>query len=256
MKFYGDYHTHTRYSHAVGTVRQSAESAIAKGLKELGISDHGYNNASLSLTRKKAVRQRAEIESIKRDFPELRIYRAIEADLIGSDGTIDMELEEFYDYDYIIAGFHRWARAKGVKDFFRIYYPAYMSTFRAPKPREIVRNTDATIKMLERYPIAIFPHMNSGTHVDPVAVSEACVELNVFVELNVKHIERNLGRENLEKILTTKARFIASSDAHTPERVGCLDKVVSFVEAYDIEDRIVNAGGKTPDFRTIKNTLR
>jgi putative hydrolase len=256
MKFYGDYHTHTRYSDAVGTVRQSAEAAIKRGLVELGISDHGYNNASLSLTRKKAIKQRVEINSIRREFPTLKIYRSIEADLIGLDGTIDMDIEEFYDYDYIIAGFHRWAVAKGIKDFFGIYYPAYMTTFRAPKEKEIVHNTDSTIKMLERYPIAIFPHMNSGTHVDPVAVATACADLGVFVELNVKHLERNLGHENFEKVLTTNARFIASSDAHNPERIGNLDKIIDFVSQYGIEDRIVNTGNSTPNFRTIKNTLR
>ncbi len=41
MKLYGDYHTHTIYSHGSGTIRDNVEEALRKGLKEIGICDHG-----------------------------------------------------------------------------------------------------------------------------------------------------------------------------------------------------------------------
>jgi putative hydrolase len=165
-----------------------------------------------------------------------------------------MSVEEMADYDYIIAGFHRWTRPKSFKDFYKFYWPAYKTYYRAPKAQEMVKNTDATIKMLEKYPVAIFPHINSGTHVDPEAVGEACAELGVFLELNVKHIIRNLGREKFEKLLDTKVKFIISTDAHRVEKIGKVDKVFEFIKPYNLDaTRVVNIGDKTPEFRTVKN---
>ena len=38
-----DYHTHTyRCGHAIGTMNQYIEAAIAKGIEEIGLSDHLY----------------------------------------------------------------------------------------------------------------------------------------------------------------------------------------------------------------------
>jgi len=253
MKVYGDYHTHTKYSDGLSTVRENVIAARAAGLKELGVSDHGYANYSLSMTPKKVIKQREEINRVREEFKDIKIFSSIEADIISLDGTADMSVEEMADFDYIICGFHRWTRPKSFYDFRKFYWACYMTYLRAPKPQELVRNTDATIKMLRNYPIAIFPHMNSGSHVDEKAVAEACADLNVFVELNVKHIIRNLGNAKFEKLLETNAKFIMSSDAHKAERIGKLDKVIDFIKPYNCEDRIVNLQGKTPDFRTYRN---
>lgn len=41
MNLYGDYHTHTIYSHGSGTIEDNVKAAINKGLKEIAICDHG-----------------------------------------------------------------------------------------------------------------------------------------------------------------------------------------------------------------------
>lgn len=256
MRIHGDYHTHTRYSEGTGSIRDNVEAARAAGLKDIGISDHGFNNYTLSLTRRKARKQRAEIENIRREYNDINIFSSIEADLVSLDGSVDMTIEEMYNYDYIIAGFHRWARPKSLRDYFKMYVPVYLSEFRQARPHEIVRNTDATIKMLERYPIAILAHINNATVVDCSAVAIACKDLNVLVELNLKHIVKNMRGGNMEKIIDSGAAMIMSSDAHSPTRVGKIEKIIEFIKPYGIEDRIVNLRDKTPDFRTYKNWKR
>lgn len=52
MKIIADYHTHTIFSngkngkrkHAIGTIEENVQEAIKKGLKTIGISDHGYRH--------------------------------------------------------------------------------------------------------------------------------------------------------------------------------------------------------------------
>ena len=41
MKILDDYHTHTKYSHGVGTIEDNVKSAIKKNLKTIAITDHG-----------------------------------------------------------------------------------------------------------------------------------------------------------------------------------------------------------------------
>ena len=43
MKFFGDYHTHTKYSDGHNEVVDMVRAAEEQGLSELGISDHSFN---------------------------------------------------------------------------------------------------------------------------------------------------------------------------------------------------------------------
>ena len=44
MQILADYHTHTKYSHGKGTIEENVLEAISKGIKTIGISDHGYKH--------------------------------------------------------------------------------------------------------------------------------------------------------------------------------------------------------------------
>ena len=41
---YGDYHTHTTYTHGKGSIEDNVKCAIAKGLKEIAISEHSFSH--------------------------------------------------------------------------------------------------------------------------------------------------------------------------------------------------------------------
>ena len=53
MKITADYHTHTRYSHGSGTVADNAAAADRLGLKELAVTDHGFNHPAFGLKKRK-----------------------------------------------------------------------------------------------------------------------------------------------------------------------------------------------------------
>ncbi len=248
MKFYGDYHTHSRFSDSRSTIRENVKQAIDIGLKEIGVSDHGYNNVTLSLTRESILQQKLEVVKLRKEFPEIKILHSIEADLIGLDGSIDMSLEECLDFDYMIAGFHRWAVAKDMESFFKMFLPVHMRYIWLRKKSMITRYTDATIKMLEKYPISIMPHIGDTIPVDCVAIAEVCSELGIYLELNRKHY--SAIEKNIDKLLTTKVLFIASSDAHNAKVVGEFKKLSTLITKYNIpENRVINLSNKTPNFR-------
>ena len=48
-----DYHTHTVYSHGKGKIIENALVAKEKGLKQIGISDHGFAHPAFGLTKRK-----------------------------------------------------------------------------------------------------------------------------------------------------------------------------------------------------------
>ncbi len=64
MILYGDYHTHTIYSrhnHGKGTVLQNATVAAEKGLKQIAITDHGFNHKLYGVRRKDIPQVREDI---------------------------------------------------------------------------------------------------------------------------------------------------------------------------------------------------
>ena len=44
MDFYGDYHTHSPFSHGKATIAENAAEAAAKGFKEIAVTDHGFRH--------------------------------------------------------------------------------------------------------------------------------------------------------------------------------------------------------------------
>ena len=52
MQLTADYHTHTPYSHGKGTVLENAMRAKELGLKEIGITDHGFSHIVFGVRRK------------------------------------------------------------------------------------------------------------------------------------------------------------------------------------------------------------
>ena len=129
MKYYGDYHTHTHYSDGVSKVWENIKQAMEKGLKELAFTDHGFNSPSYgALTREKFDAQKKEIQAAREKCGDkLKIYQGVEADIIGLDGEIDLLDEELGEMEILVMGYHSFAKAKSVKDWFKIFPSAYLS---------------------------------------------------------------------------------------------------------------------------------
>jgi len=102
----GFLHCHTEYSDGTATVRDWAVAGREKGYRYVGITDHSQAAAYAGgLAAADVSRQHAEIDAINREFPDVRILKGVEADILA-DGSLDYTPEVRATFDFIISSVH------------------------------------------------------------------------------------------------------------------------------------------------------
>ncbi len=229
MKLIGDYHTHTIYSskpnpsdkHAKGTIRENVEIAFKKGLKEIAITDHGSGHYLYGIGRKNIPLIRREIDKLNEEFQPkgLKVLFGIEANIIGLDGTLDVDEEILAYLDILLMGYHYGAMPKGIIDGLALYglnYISKISSLGKEKAKQL--NTQAYINAIKRYPIDLITHPGSKAPIDIVKVAREAGKYGTSLEISAKHSE--LSIENIKKIKDIDVTYMINSDAHFPENIG------------------------------------
>jgi len=183
-----------------------------------------------SINRKKIDAIRAEVDEINKTS-KVKVLFGIEANLIKRDGTIDLTEKEIKKLDILIVGYHR-----AIKNDFT---NAFRSKFNPEKQKEI--NTEAYLNCLDKYKVDIISHLNEYITVNVYKVACKAKEKGTLIELNNKHIK--FTEKEAQELIDSGCNFILSSDAHRKENIAKVDRVLEFVEKYNIpKDRIVNLG--------------
>lgn len=239
MNLYGDFHTHTKYSHGKGTVEDNVKCAQEKGLKAIAITDHGFSHIFYALKRKKIENLKEDILNLKGKY-DIKILTGVEANITGLEGGIDLKPMDFDTFDIVLAGFHKFVWAAGFSDCFKFFLKSYFSS----KPSEAVlkRNTGAYIKAIQNNKIDVITHINYGIKVNCKEVAKAAFDYGTFIEINAKRI--NYTDEQFMEMYNTGVNFIVNSDAHKAEKVGGFDLAKDLIKRLNISpDRIVNSDG-------------
>ena len=221
MALLADYHTHTVYSrhkHGKGTIEENVEQAVKKGLRQIAITEHGFNQTTFGVKREHIALQRAEIDEIKDRYP-IEILLGVEANLLSQRGDIDIVEEDYKNLDILLCGYHKIVKTPKFRDKINFIFKNVLCTFfhfTSKKQRE--RNTNAYISAMKKYDIDIITHLNHGCKVDVQKVAKVARETNTYIELNGKR----LGMTDEEILIAYKegAKFVIDSDAHSPKRVG------------------------------------
>lgn len=244
MIILGDYHTHTIFSsgkkgrkHATGTILENAMIAKNKGLKDIAITDHGFNHKMYGVLRNNIDKMRAEIEEAKK-ITGINIYLGIEANFISKDGDIDLTQSEMDKFDFVVVGFHKMAKAKSVGQFFRFILPNLLGI----KTKKVQKmNTLCLLKAMDKYDIDVISHPGVGMKIDFDEVSKQAKKTNTALEINGKRIVYT--KQDVEIIIKNGAQFLIDSDAHSKEKVGYLVKPINFAIKNDIPgENIANLG--------------
>ncbi len=237
-----DLHTHTVYSHGIlyahgkGTILENAGAAARLGLEEIAISDHGPGHKLYGLKLAKVPQMREDIAMAKRAFPQVKVRLSVEANIIDSPNGLDITDEEFALFDQVIAGYH-YGLPKGhmSANFMsskRVYPSGSTEALRAA-------NTEMTLRALYSNRILILTHPGDKGPFDIDAISKACEETGTWMEINTRH--KHLTVPELKIAQKYDVKFIISSDAHSPARVGDYEEgVLRAMEAGVDLKRIVN----------------
>ncbi|MBN2795216.1 MAG: PHP domain-containing protein [Clostridia bacterium] len=242
MKIIADYHTHTVFSHGIGTIEDNVKVAKEKGLKTIAISDHGPGHAFYGIKKKRYIDMRKEIDRLKPLYPEVEILLSLEANFMSVDGTLDVDDEMLEIADLIMCGYHFGSTPKKLLLDLKMHLYAFLSRISKSiyeKSKKI--NTEMMINAMNRYELMAITHPGAKGPIDITKVATVAAEKNVALEVNVKH--GHLTVEEIKEALKTDVKFIIGSDAHEPERVGDFDASLKrCIEAGVPIERIVNAG--------------
>lgn len=100
-----DLHTHTVFSHGKGQIEDNVRAGIAKGLKAIGISDHGPGHVSYGIKRSAVPEMRRQITELRDKYKEIEIYLGVEANIINPSGNLDVRRDGYsYGDKYVASG--------------------------------------------------------------------------------------------------------------------------------------------------------
>jgi len=249
MLLTADYHTHTTYSHGKGTVLENAIRAKELGLKELGITDHGFSHPAFGINHRKLPNLIKDVEEAKK-ITGVNVLTGIESNILGQEGFLDLKEKDYQYFDLFLAGAHRFIKFKRVSDYFNFFLRNMATSTLRKKPSSslIKLTTKAYINAIKKFPVDVITHLNFLYFSDAEEVAKAAADYGTYIELNAKKI--HLTDEELYKVDKTGVRYLINSDAHTVDRIGDTKLVEGILDRVKIDmTRIDNIEGRLPSFR-------
>lgn len=202
--FYFDLHTHTIASGhgSSATITQMARAAKEKGLKFLGISDHGP--ATIGGGRESYFRS---LSFAPRKRAGLNLLFGAEVNILDAKGNLDLSDNVLSGLDYVIASLHRPVK----------------------KPGSIDENTACYIEAMKNPYVKLIGHCDD-THypVDHLALVQAALKHQVYLEINNSSLRpdgyRGDTRFNCLMMLNLCRHYqypvVLSSDSHGTGQIG------------------------------------
>ncbi len=221
MKVFADYHTHTRFSHGKGTVMDNVRAAARKGLEAVAITDHGPANLfGLGIRSLATFDEIAEeVERSREAFPEVRVLMGVEANIIDTDGGLDVPDDLLKRLDIVLAGHHLVVRGRTLPDWWKLSARNYAARWsRRLAERARVDNTKSLIEAIRRNRVDVVTHPGLHVSIDTEELARECARVGTALEINAKHA--HLDTEFIKVAAREGASFCISSDAHSPEEVG------------------------------------
>jgi len=221
MRIEADLHVHTIASgHAFSTVKEVAEAAAGRGLKIIGITDHGLN-----MPGGPHEYYFAQLLGLPGVIAGVEILRGVEANIIDPNGNLDMPERFLAELDLVLAGFHEGC--------------GYESG-------SVEANTRAMIRAIRNPYVHIICH--PGNPAFPVDIEKVVLAAKLAGKvLEINNCSFFLSRPGsaprcrifAELARRHKVMVAANSDSHFCDTVGWCDHALDLIKAVGIKNEAV-----------------
>ena len=211
-----DLHIHSIASgHAFNTINEIIQYATNNGYSMIGISEHGPN-----MERAPHTGYFEMLYRLPHQFGTLKTLYGCEANILDTDGTIDLPDRLIAKMDYVIAGLHKRTDYSG---------------------RDRNDHTKAIISVIRSGKADIISHpVSLNFTVDPERIIEAALDEHVILECNKSVLKEAVLHQNTEVIRCTTTflheafkvgvAVLFGSDAHHISEMGITDEDMNIMQ--------------------------
>lgn len=217
-----DVHAHTVASgHAYSTIYETIQVAKSKGLKLVGISDHGPAMPGTAY-----IFYFQNLRVVPREIEGIRVLRGVEANILDYNGTIDMNPADMEVLDYAIASMHQPCLTVGSKK----------------------ENTRALTEAMKNPLVKIIGHPDDMRYpLDYETVVKAAKDNHVLLEINNSSLNptgfRLNAQESIAQILELSVKYdhpvIVNSDAHIAFDIGNFGYAKAMIEKVHFPESLI-----------------
>lgn len=222
MKYLSDLHTHTIVSgHAYTTLLENINFCTNNGIKILGTSEHcpAMPNAPHRWYF-------ANMKVIPRVINGVILLKGCEANILNTEGDIDISESDAKYLDYMIASFHE---------------PVF-------SPSSIENNTNAILNCINKNnKVEILGHLGNPIYtLDYEAIVRRVKDKDLMIEINNSSIlgKSRAGSDiNCKKIATLckeySAKIILTSDSHICFTIGQFQESIELLKSIDFPEELI-----------------
>ena len=232
MQILADYHTHTKYSHGKGTIEENVLEAISKGIKTIGISDHGYKHLTYGIKLNDIYKMREEIDKLNEKYSNIKVLLGMECNILDNRGNIDINDKIIENCDYIMAGYHFASTPTSLKSMLN-----HCNNYMIKNDKSKDYNTEAIINAMKNNNIFIITHPGDKGDVHIEEIAKVAKDTDTRLEINSSH--GFLNSNQLVEIKDIGNKFIIGSDAHIPQNVGNFDLAMKIIKEARLDTSLV-----------------
>ena len=232
MQILADYHTHTKYSHGKGTIEENVLEAISKGIKTIGISDHGYKHLTYGIKLNDIYKMREEIDKLNDKYSNIKVLLGMECNILDNRGNIDINDKIIENCDYIMAGYHFASTPTSLKSMLN-----HCNNYMIKNDKSKDYNTESIINAMKNNNIFIITHPGDKGDVYIEEIAKVAKDTDTRLEINSSH--GFLNSSQLVKIKDIGNKFIIGSDAHIPQNVGNFDLAMKIIKEARLDTSLV-----------------
>jgi len=192
----GDLQMHSQYSDGKNTVPEMVEACHARGYQYMAITDHSPALAMAGVKPSDFLKQYAEIDALQDDYPDLRILKSAEVDIL-EDGSLALEDDILVAMDVVVISVHSKFNMSREAMTRRI-----TTAMRHPKANILAHPTGRLINRREPYPV------------DVEELVKVAKEEGVLLELNAQPDRLDLRDFHLQMAREAGVKIVISTDAH------------------------------------------